>query len=337
MRTPIDVSIYLNNLDSARKLQDSYDAGKTQFAYDNIPPEIQEERERFIEGDIQYSELSIDTAMWISMESISEKRKNPILYSSLPNLLDRETWLPQDAMLILSGVDPEAAIVDWSYQNFMGAEIRKPQIRHANWFTSASDLYDYPIASDSEYSSSELNRLIREMKREQSSSPEVEHQIAILRERLQNVEMWEKDETSKFKTTMLALRAEMVGILKTRWDSCDHDASLRRSPAFFVHWAESRGFAIEWASWARESGYIDTEPPATSPPFFDADAEDYPKLLHIAVRAWDHARMGSQGTAKQRITAFLNERYPELSASEKEAIAVIGNWQKAGGRPKTGG
>jgi hypothetical protein len=336
MRTPIDVSIYLNSLDSARKLQDSYDAGKTQFAYENVPPEIKKERERFIEGEIQYSDLSIDAAMWISMESMAEKRKKPIVYSSLPNLLDQETWMPQDAMLILAGVDPEAAILDWSYQNFMGAEIRKPVIRHANWFTSASDLYDYPIASDSEYSSSELNRLIREMEGKKLSNPEVEQQIAELRERLQGVEKWEQDKTSKFKSAMLALRAEMVGILKTRWDSCDHDASLRRSPAFFVHWAESRGFIIEWASWARESGYIDTDPPATSPPFFDADAEDYPKLLHIAVRAWDHARIGSQGTAKQRIAAFLNERYPELSASEKEAIAVIGNWQKAGGRPRTG-
>jgi len=74
-----------------------------------------------------------------------------------------------------------------------------------------------------------------------------------------------------------------------------------------------------------------------SSPFFDADADDYPKLLHIAVRAWEHARTGTLGTAKQRIYKFLIERYPDLSASEREAISVIGNWQKSGGRPKTGG
>jgi hypothetical protein len=337
MRIPIDVNTYVRILDSARELQNAYDADQNNCTNGEVPPGIHEEREKFVRGEIEYSELTIDAAMWVAMESLAEKRKNPIAHSNLPRLLDQETWMPLDAMLILAGVDPYAAVLDWSYQNFMGAEIRKPVIRHANWFTSAADLYDYPVAKDCELTSSELKRMIREAEAKPQSDPEVERKIARLLARLKETETWERDDTSIFKSEMLALRAEMVEILKARWDSCDHDASLRRSPAFFLQWAESRGFEIEWAMWAREAGYIDTDPPATAPPFFDADADDYPRLLHIAVRAWDHARIGSRGTAKQRITAYLQERYPELSASEKEAIAVIGNWQKSGGRPKTGG
>ncbi|ART59488.1 hypothetical protein CBP36_12135 [Acidovorax carolinensis] len=337
MRTPRDVSIYLSRLEDVINLQKQHDAEHRDTKLESIPSEILLEREKFIAGEIEYAELSIGASLWVMRESMEARRKDPIIYSDLPTLLDRETWPPAEAMLILAGIDPNAAILDWSYRNFMGAEIHKPKIHHANWFSSTSDLYDYPIAADSELTSSELKKMIKEGESHEFSSSEIEHKLDKLQARLEEAERWENDNTSIFKSSMLELRAEMVGILKTRWDSGDHEVEARRSPAFFIQWAETRGFEIEWASWARASGYIDTDPPATAPPFFDADSEDYPKLLHIAVRAWDHARHTSKGTAKQRIAAFLHERYPDLSASEKEAISMIGNWQKSGGRPKTGG
>ena len=84
---------------------------------------------------------------------------------------------------------------------------------------------------------------------------------------------------------------------------------------------------------ARERGKEDL----AAAPFFDADSEDYPGLLHIAVRAWEHARTTSSGTPKKRIIEFVTERYPHVSEGAKESIALIANWQKAPGRPKTGG
>lgn len=337
MRIPRDVATYLERLKTACKLQQTYDEQKSDIEFAVMTPETAAEREKLLAGEIKYSDLSLNTLMWLGMEGLNQKRKRPIDFSELPRLLDLETWLPQDAMLILAGVDPSATLMKWSYENFMGAQIHKPVISHAHWFTSTSDLYDYPTEKDAEFSPSGLKRMIKEVEQTSLSTTEVQSLVVHLRELLADVEKWQQDETSKFKRTMLDLRAEMVGILKTRWDSGDHDATLRRSPTFFVQWAESRGFEIEWASWARESGYIDTAPPITAPPYFDADAEDYPKLLHIAVRAWEHATKGTQGTAKQRITVFLQERYPELSGGERDAIAMIGNWQKAGGRPRKGG
>ena len=76
-------------------------------------------------------------------------------------------------------------------------------------------------------------------------------------------------------------------------------------------------------------------------PFFDADAADYPELLHIAVRAWEHARQTSAGTPKQRVLDFLADRYPLMPQSSRDAIAQVVNWQRSGGRParraRTGG
>jgi hypothetical protein len=73
-------------------------------------------------------------------------------------------------------------------------------------------------------------------------------------------------------------------------------------------------------------------------PYFDPDNDDYPELLHIAVRAWEEARKESDGTPKKRISKFVEDRYPHVSEGARDAIALIANWQKSGGRPpKTGG
>jgi hypothetical protein len=68
-------------------------------------------------------------------------------------------------------------------------------------------------------------------------------------------------------------------------------------------------------------------------PAFDADASDYPELLAIALRAWEHARSVSTGTPKQRIMAFLDSNYPHLAKGTKEIIAQVANWNRTGGRP----
>lgn len=76
---------------------------------------------------------------------------------------------------------------------------------------------------------------------------------------------------------------------------------------------------------------------ATEPalPLLDPDGQDYPELLHIALRAWDHARTAQGlGTPKQKIAAFLADRYGSIPSSTREAIALIANWQKNPGRPK---
>jgi hypothetical protein len=71
-------------------------------------------------------------------------------------------------------------------------------------------------------------------------------------------------------------------------------------------------------------------------PYLDADAPDYPALLHIALQAWEHARKGGNGTPKQRVIAFLAERYESLPQNSRDAIAQVANWHRAGGRPAKG-
>ena len=289
--------------------------------------------ERFLAREIEFNAMPLEAQMYCSSKSIVERRKDPFTYSELPDLLDLETWKPEEALQILAGIDPHAAILDWSYENFMGAEIYEPKIRHANCFADKSDLYDYPVESDFIYSVSELKGMIRSHEEKGSSKEE----MARLLKDLEEADRWKNDETSQFKTSVLALRAKMLGILKRKWDSGDHDPTQKHSPVYFVRWAEKRGFKIEWTEWARKHALLAEGESAETPPYFDADSEDYPTLLHIAVTAWEYARKTTGQTPKQRILSYLSERYPLLKEASREAIATVGNWQKAGGRPKTGG
>ena len=293
---------------------------------------LEAEVAKFVNREIEYKDLSQEAAMYCTLRSIAAKRKDPLFYSRLPNVLELETWSPNDALLILAGVDPFAAIFDWTYENFMGAQIPEPKIRHANCFSEVRELYDYPVAEDSEYTSKQLKEMIEEAKKNGSSQADLDQ----LNSDLWHADHWSKDETSKYKSRVLSLRSQMLGILKRRWDSGVEDETKKHSPAFFVEWAEKRGFEVEWATWARANNLLAENQSVFAAPYFDPDSDEYPELLHIAIRAWEHAKSAPGGTPKQRVLEYLQSRYPKIGESSKEAIAVVTNWQKAGGRPRKG-
>ena len=347
MKESSDALTFNDLLEEARSLQEEKNMSREEHELGPEPEEVRQFQERMkvlLESkkskrsvripakDPYFLALSLESKMWMTMKGMQEQRENPLYFSGLQSYLERETWNPRDALLILSGVDPHAALVDWSYENFLGAELNHPKIRRATWFTQSSDLYDYPLPSDFDDSPWELKSKIRDA-RNTGRHLDAEK----LEAELIQTEKWAKDETSIYLREMLNLRSEMLECISQRWQTADHDPELKHSPEYFIRWAEARGFVIEWASWARQHELIDVDPPATEAPFFDADSEDYPELLHIAVRAWDHARKGDSGTPKQRIQEFIKERYPQVKEGTRDAIALVANWQKSGGRPKTGG
>jgi hypothetical protein len=70
---------------------------------------------------------------------------------------------------------------------------------------------------------------------------------------------------------------------------------------------------------------------------FDPDGVTYPSELDIAMQAWRAVtnRPHADLTAKAQIENWLNQNYPDrktLSQEARERIAVICNWEKAGGR-----
>jgi len=69
----------------------------------------------------------------------------------------------------------------------------------------------------------------------------------------------------------------------------------------------------------------------------DPDSPTYPLELHIALRAWEmvSANHSPKKSPKQKILAWLNAHYPDLSEEAKNRIATIANWKKQGGAPSS--
>jgi hypothetical protein len=76
------------------------------------------------EAQSRHKELSKEVSMQLTLLGIRERASAPYWFSDLSKWLGFETWKPKDALLLLSGVSPTAAIVDWTFENFMGGRRR---------------------------------------------------------------------------------------------------------------------------------------------------------------------------------------------------------------------
>lgn len=278
---------------------------------------------------VRFKELPFELTMHLSLLGTREVARDPYEHSDLSRWLGFETWRPRDALLLLAGVSPSAALVDWTYENFMGARIERPTIRAASDLDAVYDHYDIPSPSD--WSDDILS--IRTRLRVEAKTLTEEQRNELERE-LKSLEKLRDDPSIVRRAAELRHRSNILAALSDQWFSGDHDPEKRNTPEYFIAWADARGFRPEWYEWARSRGLVDEHDMVYRAPYFDPDAEDYPELLHIALRAWEETRGHGEGTPKQRIERFLQERYPTLRPTTRELIAQVANWQRTGGRPK---
>lgn len=277
----------------------------------------------------RFKELPFEVSFYLSMKGTRQVAQDPYQYSALSSWLNLETWKPKDALLLLAGVSPTGAGVDWSYQNFMGVEIDSPRISVATDLNAIGDQYSIPSPSDWSDDIAEVKARLRSKTSELS-----EDERKNLQGQLASLEKLRDGPEVQRRAKQLKHRSNILAALSRRWHSGDHDADKRYSPEHFLGWADARGYRPEWYEWALSRDLIDAHEAVFRSPFFDPDREDYPELLHIAVRAWDAAREDVSGTPKQRILRYLGEKYSSLPMTTRELIAQIANWQRTGGRPK---
>lgn len=283
-----------------------------------------EEAEEAVKG------LPLEVAMCLSIDGLHQQARSPYHFSSLRDWLRLETWQPKDALLLLAGICPRAAIVEWEMENFMGAMLDEPRIVNANCLNAVGDDYIVPARDAWDDDIHSVKRELRE--RGDSLNEEGKRE---LQARLDHLQELRDGQEVVMRDKELRLRSELLADLSRHWFSGDHDPQKRYSPEHYLGWAAARGFIPEWHDWALSQGLIDAHEAVFRQPFFDPDSPDYPELLHIAVSAWQEARKGSVGTPKQRIEKFLLERYTTLPPTTRELIAQLANWQRTGGRPRS--
>ena len=295
-------------------------------------PEDSEEVAQFKAGNLPEDCLTLDALCTIRDQERNEQLKEALRFTTLRGWLERETWAPREALPILAGLDPDLSVLTWPESSSPDRRFLPPNLRKGRWFTAwpARDHQDGFASSLEGFS---LQKQLHDA--DQEGYPE-------LLEAAEKIFFYGwthgiPDEREALARLISSLREKMLTLIGHTWFSANHDTEQRHSPDFFLRWAESHGFLVEWATWARSEALVESDFAAEAPPFFDPESLEYPKALHIAVRAWEYAKKSSGGTPKQRILSYLEARYPDLTGSEKEAIALVGNWQKAAGRPRKNG
>ena len=110
----------------------------------SLSPEHERELEEFQslsieEAQERHKSLSKEVMFQLSLLGTREQAEDPYWFSDLPKWLEFETWKPRDAMLLLSGVSPAAALA------------RRPESPASTtclWFRSTKDLSAPGAASD---------------------------------------------------------------------------------------------------------------------------------------------------------------------------------------------
>ncbi len=238
-------------------------------------------------------------------DQAQSERSDPFSHSTLNYWLNLELWDEREGLLILSGVDP----------NSVGAEGADPWANDLSWRAVQ------PFREPPSFSLAPVDAF--------TVGPESFKDAGAYESYLQDQE-YRYEVAKAYRLTFEGLQHKLARTINPLGPEV---ANRRRRPVAFLAWAKALNFVPEWLEWAAHQRLIPDQLDPTPGPFFDADSPEYPRLLHIAVRAWDAARLPGKGTPKQRIDQFLQERYPDLSPSTRSAIALIANWQKAGGRP----
>lgn len=244
---------------------------------------------------------------------VEDQTNNPFTHSQLRYWLSLEVWDREEGLQILSGVEPGTVKLDLDDEPFGGPRLADHQWLNAEPFAR----YGFSM-----FPSPEGDEWIESA----GSDDERERR---LRER-------------EFRETVLLRHSALYRSLEHKLDHSpsalgEPVAEGRWRPVAFITWALRIGIKPDWYEWAQLNGLVPDTLDPMSAPFLDADAADYPELLAIAIRAWTAAKSMTDGTPKQRVLAYLGARHPDLLPATKEAIALVVNWQKAGGRPRRKG
>jgi len=254
--------------------------------------------------------------------SFSEKIKIERYYSSyLTEWLELDTWFVLDALLLLSGISPSGADVDFTgYKNFMGIWINDVKIRNVQPLDENDYFYIIPFD----------------------------------RETIKD-EGWEKNEEIINKEKMLATLEIKFRKIKRLWDSRkenwmnSHDYPQERNPIrYYINWAKEKKITIPWLNWAIEHklyiDYIENDDAPISKnilPYLDKKHNFYAKELQIAVEAWtalyekQPPTQVPKGGHKNYINRWLQENYPELGQRAIERISTVINPNPKGGASPT--
>lgn len=244
-----------------------------------------------------------------------------------------DQWKVKEAWLLLAGILPVPASIDWDYvvESCEGAELGRIKLEVV-YPIKFRALFEHPKERVSEGEMGLSDQSVADWNKEVDKQRFVKEQY---RKRLEKiVNLWERTKHSES-------RFYDPGFL-----GGDHRSELVDIP-YVIDWASSKGIEIDWFDWANSRGYLNSgtqiqgvknqRDNKSAPDPLDNKSNSYSEELAIAIQIWSKLQEQEiiRKTPKRAALELLEQNYEYLSEDAKERIAKVVNWNKKGGSPKT--
>jgi len=197
-----------------------------EVGYSTIPTDWENHFITLADYNRELETLNVDKIVprILSHEEAKKLREsNPYKFSELRAWLKLDTWKQNDGLLLITGIEPQGADVNWEgYKNYMGVHIEGTQLINACLLDDAEDYYDLPHNMGEDEAKNKWNY--------------GEDLIEELAERNKTIQKYSK----------------ILNDIKIIWDASNFKDE-RYSPKHYIEWAVSKNIDLPWLDWAIEN------------------------------------------------------------------------------------
>jgi hypothetical protein len=260
--------------------------------------------------------------------------------SSIAFYLSLQTWEENEGLLLLCGIEPQGAKVDYGYENSVGAWIDQAKIHHAE-FIGRPDIYKIP-------SQDELTGWLKECNEEyqanhqdlinpsgsssqiQGRYPAVKKQDALYQE----FGMYENLLSNKYFNQVWEMRANFeirLSRYRKMWNSGRHED--RNPPGYYIDWVLNQGQEIPWLEWVKSEGLLPGD--HSNPRSKDDKAEGGTCDIYPPIGGGKkNTGLEWRGPSRQLSIEFAENSSGTKNAIAKKVLAKLQeiNWKGRGGK-----
>jgi len=169
--------------------------------------------------------------------------------SSLAFYLELDSWQWEEALLLLSGIQPSKVDYDYDDDGLV-------KIHHAE-FLGRPDIYEVPSEAEILDWLEKCNEEYQTYKEKGNFGPKWEGELNAI---YNNFGMYEGLLNNGYFNRVWAIRSQHAKRLtryRLIWNSGTHED--RNSPGYYIEWALKKGYKIPWLEWAKNKGLLSTE------------------------------------------------------------------------------
>ena len=216
---------------------------------------------------------SIEQYVELIKQNKGDESEDPYTYSSLPQYFQLDTWSVTEGILLISGINPDEALIDFSQCNELGAQTNKVKIKAAQPLNIIQDIYDYPRLETIRNDIEEMWSDLYDYRLKLASNPPL-HEEENLSSRIK----WVKGTIEDYEGILEEEDIKAVELIREHYDlkigrilkvwlsttghhDNNNDQSLdeRHPKEYFFNWAKEKNIKIDWLDWAIENNYYTDE------------------------------------------------------------------------------